>query len=178
MSNDARSTRMSATSSKTISKQKEKVRDVPTSKRLPDFRHSTITVWSFSASRLFLAASRDLCTLLLSKIIDKLGEKQAVQGVVRQNLCGNFSLSVRTEAGTKEIIYFFISFIYRVETLVTVNKNDGFWRLPLSHKSPGRCLKDRAEIVNLRKDYILSVPLSSVDKIKSTAKWRCKLDYH
>lgn len=44
MSNDARSTRMSTISSKTISKQKEEVRDVPPSKRLPDFRHSTITL--------------------------------------------------------------------------------------------------------------------------------------
>lgn len=84
---------------------------------------SSIMLQSFSASGLFLAVSKDLCTLVLSKIIDKLDEKQVVQGVVRENLCSNFSLSVRIEAGTKEIISFFISFIYTVETQVTVNNN-------------------------------------------------------
>lgn len=34
----------------------------------------------------------------------------------------------------------------------------------------GTCLKDRAEIINLRKDDTLLVPPGSVDKIKSTAK--------
>jgi len=47
----------------------------------------------------------------------------------------------------------------------------------LSQKFPGKCLKGRTETINLRKDDILSAPLGSVDKIKSTTKLRCNLDY-
>lgn len=85
----------------------------------------------------------------------------------------NFPCPWVQQARTKEIIYFLISFIYTVEKLVTVNNNAISRRLPLSHKFPGRCLKDRAEIINLRKmifyQYLWAVLIKSNQRLNEDA---------
>lgn len=77
---------------------------------------------------------------------------------------------------TKEI-YFLIPFIYMGKKLVAVNYNYVSRRFPLSPKFSKICHQDRAEIINQRKHDILPIPPGSVDKIKSTDKRSCKLDY-